>query len=97
MHVKKRFWRENTMSGAILAILDHCTIINPVWQKLKSSRDVCGTAIGGHISPIYESEGKNVITGNSFFLVSLRKKEIGEKQCWYNPELECALVQVDRQ
>ena len=43
--------------------------------------------------------GKNVITGNSFFLVSLRKTEIGEKQCWYmyNPNLECAFVQVDRQ
>ena len=27
-------------SGAILGILDHCTI-NPVWWKLKSSRDDC--------------------------------------------------------
>ena len=33
-------------------------------------------------------QGKNVITGNSFFLVLLRKKEIREEQCCYNPELE---------
>ncbi|CAH3158568.1 unnamed protein product, partial [Porites evermanni] len=32
--------------------------------------------------------GKNVIAGNSFFLVLLRKKEIREEQCCYNPELE---------
>ena len=41
--------------------------------------------------------GKNVITGHYFFLVSLRKTGIGEKQCWYDPDLESAFVQVDRQ
>ena len=45
----------------------------------------------------YCLQGKNFITGNSFFWVSLRKTEIGEKRCWYNPDLECELVQVDRQ
>ena len=45
----------------------------------------------------YCLQGKNFITGNSFFWVSLRKTEIGEKQCWYNPDLECEFVQVVRQ